>query len=115
MTNIEAYEKNLETRLAELRQGDRAYELHQLAIQEAIVFAYDLHGYTHEQTILDCGSGLGFTAARLAELGINVVGIDPSEKAISLAKQEHGNVPFFQASAESFSKMMPELNLEPFD
>ncbi|MBU1071410.1 class I SAM-dependent methyltransferase [Patescibacteria group bacterium] len=115
MANIETYEKNLETRLTELRQGDRAYEMHQLAIQEAIVYAYDLHGYTHEQRILDCGCGLGFTTARLAELGIDVTGIDPSKKTISMAIQEHKDVPFYQASAESFPNIMAELNLEPFD
>ena len=115
MANIEAYEENLETRLNELRRGDRAYQLHQLVIQEAIVYAHDLHGYTHKQRILDCGCGLGFTTARLTKMGVNVVGIDPSEKSISLARQEHKNVPFYQASAESFSNMMPELRQEPFD
>jgi len=115
MGTIQAYEANLENRLAELRQGDDAYKMHLHSIQEVVAYAHNLHSGTNETRILDCGCGLGFASAWLNHLGLDVVGIDPSEKSISLAKQEHPNIPFHQASAESFPDMMPELGLEPFD
>jgi SAM-dependent methyltransferase len=115
MTNIQTYERNLEYRLTELQKGDKAYELHQFAIQEAIIFVSDLKGESHQQRILDCGCGLGFTSAQLYELSEKVIGIDPSKKAIELAKKEHKYISFYQASAESFSNIMQELNLNLFD
>lgn len=116
MSNIEVYEANLKLRLEELRCGDQAYDLHERALSEAIVFSNDLGGENdHPKRILDVGCGLGFMTAKLAEIGIwEVVGIDLSEKAISLARKEHEGVTFYQASVELFPEMMPGLNEKPF-
>jgi SAM-dependent methyltransferase len=120
MSKTEAYDVNLEQRLAELRHGDPAYELHGSAVIEAIAFARILRASVKgTERILDAGCGLGFLAARLShtkELGEPVsVGIDPSEKAIALAKTEHSGVRFYQSSAETFSDLMPIVDEKPFD
>lgn len=116
MSNIETYEQNLDIRLTELRDGDPAYELHRLAIQEAIIFSHDQHGYTHTPRILDCGCGLGFLTASLGQHAVfEIEGIDPSEKSIEIAKKEHSNVSFWHSSAESFPKIMEENNIELYD
>lgn len=116
MSNIEAYEAGLEQRLEELRLGDPSYELHRLAVTEAIAVACDSHNATGPQKVLDVGCGLGFASASLSSLG-SVVGIDSSAKAIEIARLEHAYSAcrFFTSSAESFPGMMPDLGLEPFD
>ena len=35
MSNVEAYEGNLEARLQELKQGEQAYKLHYIVVAEA--------------------------------------------------------------------------------
>lgn len=116
MSNIDTYEQNLERRLAELRNGDPAYELHKLAITEAIIFSHDQHGYTHTPRILDCGCGLGFLTASLAKGDVmKIEGIDPSKRSIELAKEEHSDVSFWHSSAESFPQIMKDNNIELYD
>jgi SAM-dependent methyltransferase len=119
MSSFEAYEANLEARRAELRGGDPAYELHGDAIMETL--PYDSVGAPETDTprILDVGCGLGFLALKLSEWPRSqVVGIDPSAKAIALAQEEHGVVPnlrFHAVSAQDFPARMAELGEEPFD
>jgi SAM-dependent methyltransferase len=119
MTNIEAYDANLDARLKELKLGDPAYEWHQLCIRESILFSDSYHEDKPIRRILDCGSGLGFTTAWLADqfsiFNHEVEGIDPSEKAISLARKEHREINFYQSTAEKFPQMMEELQLELYD
>ena len=117
MSNIEAYEQNLLQRLGELKLGDPAYILQERAITEAIIFACDQQGqHVDKQRILDVGCGLGFLTAKLSTaLDADVVGIDPSEQAITLAKSEHMGVTFYRESAETFSDKLVELEEEPFD
>ena len=119
MPSFESYESNLTTRLAELRNGDRAYELHCNAILETLPYeALDAPEAT-PQRILDVGCGLGFLSVRMANFPeVEVVGIDPSEKAIELAKAEHQaapNVKFYAASAEEFAAQMLELGIPSFE
>jgi len=115
MSSIETYEQNIDIRLEELRAGDPAYEIHRQAILEAILFSHDQHGYQHTPRILDCGCGLGFLTASFAKLGLDIEGIDPSEKNIDLARKEHENVPFWNSSAESFPQVMKDNNIELYD
>ncbi len=82
---------------------------------EAFVFAAELHGDKLPQRILDVGCGLGFMTKSLSNLGQEVVGIDVSEAAISLAKREHNGVDFYTESVESFSKKMEDLRIKIFD
>lgn len=112
--SIEAYEVNLSKRLEELRQGDRAYSNHTQLCLQAIVYAGQLHGENGSQRVLDCGCGLGFMTAEIAKF-CEATGIDPSDKSIALAKKEHPDVIFYNASAESFPKKMSELGIPPFD
>lgn len=114
MSNIEAYEGNLEARLQELKQGEQAYKLHYIVVAEAVIFAQEMHGEDGKQRIADFGCGLGFMTASLGQ-HFDVVGIDPSEKAISLAIQEHPETTFYNSDSESFFDMMTEQKVEPFD
>ncbi len=118
MSNIEAYETNLQARLDELRRGDRAYELHTDAVYEAIDITERIGlPVDNPRRILDVGCGLGFMTARLAKILDNsgeVVGIDPMESAIILAQQEHATGRYHIAEAESFAYTMAERGEEPF-
>lgn len=115
MGNIEAYEANIYDRLRELREGDPAYELHTRAIIEAIVFARDYMDLSSKpRRVLDVGCGLGFMTAEFKRIGFEAVGIDPSPLSISLAQQEHSNVTFHVATAESYPAQMLKLNESPF-
>lgn len=105
---------NLDQRLVELKRKDPAYNTHCLAIADAILYSKQLHRETKTQSVVDCGCGLGFGTAWFSEF-FDVVGFDPSEKAIDIAKKEHEGVNFFVSDAQSFPKIMKDQDLEPFD
>lgn len=113
--SIEAYEQNLQQRLAELRRGDPAYKLHSRVIWEAIIFANEMKELSGRKRILDVGCGLGFLSSDLTSLGDEVVGIDPSDKAIALAQKEHSTIQFYTSKAEEFPDIMSEYEIDPFD
>jgi 2-polyprenyl-3-methyl-5-hydroxy-6-metoxy-1,4-benzoquinol methylase len=115
MSNIDTYEQNIPERLAELRKGDPSYELHTKALIDAIIYSNELHENIQTPRVLDCGCGRGFLTATLSRLGMDITGIDPSLKSIQIAKKEHKNIPFWNASAESFPQIMEENNLELYD
>jgi SAM-dependent methyltransferase len=116
MSNIDTYEGNLPQRLEELRTGDPGQILHEAAIVEALVYSHEAHGYEHTPRVLDCGCGLGFLTSSLLMHNIDVTGIDPSQKSIEMAINEHGNnIPFYKSSAEEFPKIMKEEGIEPYD
>lgn len=118
MPNLEAYEANLSQRLQELRRGDPAYKLHLDALAEAIIFAWRYYdGEKCPQRILDAGCGLGFMTKfiKMNLSGTEVVGIDPSAKAIELAKNEHPGINFYASTAESFADQMGETREDLFD
>ena len=48
--------------------------------------------------IFDIGSGNGFVAGRLSDLGHEVVGIEPSEDGISLARERYPHIEFVHRS-----------------
>lgn len=106
MSNLEAYEQNLEKRLIELRAGDPAHKLHTLSILETLIYAIDSFPIPikkEKRRILDVGCGLGFLTKAVSEIRrTKVIGIDPSKKAISLARNEHSNVSFEVADAQSY-------------
>jgi 2-polyprenyl-3-methyl-5-hydroxy-6-metoxy-1,4-benzoquinol methylase len=114
MTSFDTYEKNLEKRLAEIRQGDRAYELNGDAIVETLPYESADSVETEKVRILDVGCGLGFVALKMANWpDAEVVGIDPSKKAIELAKREHEgvhNLSFYAYSAQEFASSISETN-----
>lgn len=117
--SVEAYEHNLQVRLAELRRGDPAYEAHGDAILETLPYS-SLNAPEHSiERILDVGCGLGFLSLKLARWpDTEVTGIDPSQKAIELAKTEHQSEPnldFLSVSAEAFPAIMEQEGIEPFD
>jgi len=116
MTSFDTYEKNLEKRLAEIKQGDRAYELNGDAIMETLPYEAADSVETDKVRILDVGCGLGFVALKMARWpDAEVVGIDPSKKAIEIAKREHdgvSNLSFYAYSAQEFAASILE-NKEP--
>jgi SAM-dependent methyltransferase len=119
MVSFDSYERNLLTRLHELRQGDRAYELHGDAVLETLPYEPVGSPETDNIRILDVGCGLGFLSAKLAGCSSSeVVGIDPSNAAIELARSEHASIPnlrFHAVTAQAFPGRMVELGQEPFD
>ncbi len=119
MSSFDAYNHNLSTRLSELRQGDIAYELHARAILETLPYVSSSAQETNHQRIVDVGCGLGFLAVRLASWpDSHVVGIDPSNEAIELARKEHESTPnldFYAASAQKFPGRMEDLGEPLFD
>lgn len=117
MSNLEAYEANLHQRLGELKSGDQAYQIHQGAIAEAVIMAWRGEESGRPQRILDVGCGLGFIAGDVQNhiSDTDVVGIDPSHKAIELARTEHPEVKFYQTSVESFADQMAMLGEGLFD
>ncbi|MBP9782051.1 class I SAM-dependent methyltransferase [Candidatus Woesebacteria bacterium] len=115
MPSVEAYDANLHRRLEELRQGDPAYQLHERAIIDALIFSADLHRDATPQSLLDCGCGLGFMTARLNALGWKAIGIDISEQALALARKEHPSVSFYAEPADTFAEKMAERSIERFN
>ncbi|HEY8992645.1 MAG TPA: class I SAM-dependent methyltransferase [Candidatus Microsaccharimonas sp.] len=113
MTSFDSYEQNLERRLEELRRGDRAYELNGDAILETLPYEPTDSPEVDTVRILDVGCGLGFVAVKLASWPCSeVVGIDPSKRAIEIAKSEHGdigNLRFYAESAEDFANKRENL------
>lgn len=61
------------------------------------------------ERILDLGSGTGHLAARIAEAGATVIGLDASAEMVAQAKQLYPNIEFIHADASDF-----QFN-EPFD
>lgn len=53
------------------------------------------------QTFLDIGCGTGNYTVALAEKGLNMIGIDPSEVMLNEAKQKSGKVEWLTGSAEN--------------
>lgn len=110
MLSFDAYEQNLAQRLQELRDGDAAYEGHCNAVLETLPYSAAGASESDRRRILDVGCGLGFMAVHLAQWqGAEVVGIDPSEKAIELARAEHASVPNVEFHAITASNL--ELGL----
>jgi len=114
MTSFDTYEKNLDKRLLEIKKGDRAYELNGDAILETLPYEAFDSVETEKLRILDVGCGLGFVALKMASWpDAEVVGIDPSKKAIELAKREHkavSNLSFYALSAQEFANSISEIN-----
>jgi len=114
MTSFDTYEKNLEKRLLEIKQGDRAYELNGDAILETLPYEAADSEQMEKVRILDVGCGLGFVALKMAGWpDAEVVGIDPSKKAIEIAKREHegvSNLSFYAYSAQEFADAISETN-----
>lgn len=50
-------------------------------------------------TVLDIGCGTGHVTAELAHRGLVVIGIDPSEAMLSIARRHHPEVTFHQGEA----------------
>lgn len=105
----QAWDANAETRLAELQAGDPAYNaLTNLMIEQ-------VEKTPGPQRIIDAGCGLGFLALALAQRGHHVVGVDPSEQSIALAKATHPAMPnlqFYTGSLEQYAQDHPD---ERFD
>jgi len=114
MTSFDTYEKNLEKRLLEIKQGDRAYELNGDAILETLPYEAADSEQMEKVRILDVGCGLGFVALKMVGWpDAEVVGIDPSKKAIEIAKREHegvSNLSFYAYSAQEFADAISETN-----
>lgn len=104
MSSLEAYERNLEQRLIELRAGDPAHKLHTLSVLETLIYAMDSFPIQRKnRRILDVGCGLGFLTKEVSKISnTEIVGIDLSKKAISLAKNEHSGVIFQVADAITY-------------
>lgn len=64
-----------------------------------------LHLVTSNRSVsaIDIGCGVGVLTARIAEVGLQVVGIDPSGTSIEIAKESFGHLAsFHQSSIESY-------------
>lgn len=62
---------------------------------------------SHGDTIIDIGCGNGSTAGLLADLGYSVVGVDPSESGIEVARGNFRHVKFYKRSA--YDNLQDEL------
>ena len=51
--------------------------------------------------ILDVGCGTGISSTIWNKLGLEVVGVDPSEELLKIAKKDYPNIKFVEAIAES--------------
>ena len=66
-----------------------------------------------EGTVVDIGCGTGHVTAELAHRGLHVVGIDPSEAMLDIARRSHPEVEFcrgqanLNASPESTDQLVP--------
>ena len=63
--------------------------------------------------VLDIGCGSGFWANWLAQKGYEVVGVDPSESGIQLARNAYPKVRFEQMVADD--RLCEQMGVEPFD
>lgn len=119
MSSYDAYEQNLQVRLKELQQGDKAYETHTAAILETLPYEAAGAPLGQDHRILDVGCGLGFLACKLAQFSdCKVVGIDPSQMAIELATEEHAgqqNLSFFANCAQDLPDLMKDNDIAPFE
>ena len=67
--------------------------------RRAIESLLDAAGVFAEKRVLDVATGPGYVAARAAERGADVVGLDVAAAMIELARQSHPTLRFVQASA----------------
>jgi 2-polyprenyl-3-methyl-5-hydroxy-6-metoxy-1,4-benzoquinol methylase len=63
--------------------------------------------------VLDLGCGNGYWAGQFAEKGCDVVGVDPSESGIAIARQAHPGVRFEVLGASE--DLLDRLAERPFD
>jgi 2-polyprenyl-3-methyl-5-hydroxy-6-metoxy-1,4-benzoquinol methylase len=63
--------------------------------------------------VLDVGCGNGWMSAVFAERGCTVIGIDPSEQGVALARKAHPSVRF--EVGEANERLLETLGEEPFD
>ena len=63
--------------------------------------------------VLDLGCGNGYWAAQFAERGCDVVGVDPSESGVAIARQAHPGVRF--EVLEASPDLLDQLAEQPFD
>jgi 2-polyprenyl-3-methyl-5-hydroxy-6-metoxy-1,4-benzoquinol methylase len=108
LDSVARWDVNAPHRLAELGlNDDPAYR----GLTSIITRYVQRHAATREGrplSILDVGCGLGFLARSLGSLGHSVVGIDPSEVSIKLARDASGRDPgpvvFRQVSLEAYAR-----------
>jgi SAM-dependent methyltransferase len=62
----------------------------------------DLLKPQHGELILDLGCGTGHLANQIALRGVNVIGLDPSEKMLETARREYSYLDFRVADARTF-------------
>jgi SAM-dependent methyltransferase len=71
----------------------------------------DIAGETRAEVVLDAGCGLGTRTVCLAEMGLNVVGADVSETAVThareLARMENAAVTFFPSRWQDLPRQAP--------
>ncbi|MEO0468230.1 MAG: class I SAM-dependent methyltransferase [Bacteroidota bacterium] len=62
---------------------------------------HQLLAYQSGQTILDIGCGTGNYTIGLHQKGVQLIGVDPSEKMLTEARAKHSHVHWVQAAVES--------------
>ena len=70
----------------------------------------DHHG---EGTVVDIGCGTGHVTAELAHRGLEVVGIDPSEAMLGIARRSHPEMVFRRGGANLYDSPEPTDQLVP--
>ena len=104
---ISEWDKNAEARHRQIiSKIDISY--HQILVPTIMRLVGDIR----KKRVIDVGCGNGFLTAKLSSKASHIVGVDPSQEMIKIAKREYGNIPkleFVNLSIEDFSRRHPNI------
>jgi 2-polyprenyl-3-methyl-5-hydroxy-6-metoxy-1,4-benzoquinol methylase len=104
---VSEWNRNAEARHEQISsEVDISY--HKILIPTIMMLIGDIAG----KRVIDVGCGSGYLTAKLASKGSYVLGVDPSEEMIRIARREYGSLPrleFVNKSIEEFSSQYSDI------